>query len=359
VSPGLLSFEESLIIYLCQAFLRRLVELNLIGPEVLEGNSPASVCPLCSQGIVRCHICGAHACKNSTCQASSVISVVKCSTHGQEFFCGPCATDRSPAVVGQCPTCSEWRCIELFSECVGRPGGVAQWRCGYNRDPSDHSHSISQEDDSQLLNNTHPPRIAPCLECVREGYASAWRRCNNTRCWSRTHKLMEGMVCPDCAPGGRTCACSRTWVCEPCSADPPGTPFVQCPSCKAVYCRDWCAYTQACAVCSNIRPCDDCMEEEPEVDAKQLQLQSPLFTERCGRCRRHICNTCAPSVTRCSSCDHCYCVCEWTDIKFVCITCSAAMCQDCIQHWDECRQCIKAKYPRSVTSVVYEVGGRG
>jgi len=154
VSPGLLSFEESLIIYLCQAFLRRLVELNLIGPEVLEGNSPASVCPLCSQGIVRCRICGAHACKNLTCQASSVISVVKCSTHGQEFFCGPCATDRSPAVVGQCPTCSEWRCIELFSECVGRPGGVAQWGCGYNRDPSDHSHSINQEGDSQLLNNT-------------------------------------------------------------------------------------------------------------------------------------------------------------------------------------------------------------
>lgn len=337
------------------------MQLDLVGPEVSGRDALANICPLCSQDLVQCRVCGVHACENSTCQASSVVSVVACSYHNREFFCVPCATDHSPTAAGQCPICSHWYCTEFLSGCVGRPEGVqvVQWRREYNRgDELFHPiRDLGREDDHQPLNHAHPPRVAPCRECVREGRAPAWRRCNNTYCWSRSRKHTTGMVCSDCAPGGHTCACSRTWVCELCSADPSETPFVQCPSCMVMYCRDWCAYIQTCVICSSTRPCDDCIEEEPEVNEEQPQLRNPLFTEKCGICRCHICDTCVPRMARCSSCDYSYCErCRWTDVGFSCKTCSAPMCRDCIRNWDDCRECIDAKYPRSV---IYGVCERG
>ncbi|OJA12728.1 hypothetical protein AZE42_05803 [Rhizopogon vesiculosus] len=328
------------------AFLRRLAKLDLVGPGVLESDVPTDVCPLCSRDLVRCRVCGVHTCENSTCQASSIVSVVACSYHDQEFFCIPCATDHSPAA-GQCPICSRWCCMAFLNGCVGQPEGVAQWRRGYNCSPDERFHPISDlSTDDRGLNHAHPPKIAPCQECVREGHASAWHRCNNNYCWSRSHNHMGDMICSDCAPGGQSCACSRTWICELCSTDQFGMPFAQCPSCKAVYCQDWCAYIQTCIVCSSTRLCDDCIEEEPEADAGQSQLRNPLFTEKCGICRQHICDACAPCMTKCSSCDHLYCTqCKWNEEWFSCKTCSNLMCKDCIRNWDDCRKCTDAKYP--------------
>jgi hypothetical protein len=317
---------------------------------VLESDAPTNICPLCSRDLVRCRVCGMHACENSACRASSIVPVVACSYHDWEFFCVPCATEHIPAA-GQCPTCSNWCCVPFLSGCVGRPEG---------RGTDEGFHLIrdlGMEDDHQPLKHVHPPRIAPCRECIRDGHASGWHRCHNKHCWSRSHNHMGDMVCSECAPGGRVCACSRTWICGLCSADPSGMSLIQCPGCKAMYCQDWCAYIQSCTVCSSTRLCDDCIEEEPEVGAAQPQLRSPLFTEKCGICRRHICDTCVSRMARCSSCNYCYCErCRWTEVDFSCKTCKAPMCRDCIRNWDDCRQCIDAKYPRSV---IYRVSERG
>lgn len=332
------------------------MELDLLGPEVLESDAPINTCPLCSRELARCRLCGVHACENSTCQASSVVSVVACSYHNREFFCVPCVSGSFPAA-GQCPTCSRWFCMEMLNWCVGRPEGVVQWERKSCRNPEELFHPTSDlgTEDDRSLSHVHPPRIAPCRECIHDGRASAWRRCNNLYCWSRNHSHIRDMVCSDCAPGGRTCVCSRTWLCGLCSAEPPGIPFIQCPGCKAVYCQDWCAYIQTCTVCSSTRLCDDCIEEEPEVDTERPQLPSPLFTEKCGTCGRHICGACAPSTARCSSCDHCYCErCRWTEAGFSCKTCSSSMCKDCIRNWDDCRRCLDSKYPRLVIHRVSE-----
>ncbi|KAG0702361.1 hypothetical protein DFH29DRAFT_505769 [Suillus ampliporus] len=329
-------------------FLQRLVDLELVDPEVLEHDALTITCPLCSQDLIRCRVCGVHACENSDCKASSIVSVVGCSYHDREFLCVPCATPDSPAA-GQCPTCSQWYCMESLSWCVGRPQGDVQW----NRRPTHTAYEIiyptrdtDAEDDHQSANHEHPPMIAPCRDCVRQGHASAWRRCGNVYCWSRNRNRFRDMVCSDCAPGGRTCACSRTWLCGLCSADTSGTPFIDCPSCKVVYCQDWCAYIQSCTVCSSTRLCDDCVEEESEIETEQRQIQCPRFTEKCGICRRHICDDCVPRLARCSSCGHCYCDrCRWTEVEYSCKTCSSPMCRDCTRNWDDCRQCIDAKYP--------------
>ncbi|KAG1780286.1 hypothetical protein EV702DRAFT_771408 [Suillus placidus] len=318
-------------------FLRRLVESDLVDPEVLERDAPITTCPLCSHNLIQCRVCGVHACEKSSCKASSIVSVVGCSCHDREFFCVPCAIPQT----GRCPTCSQWYCMESLSWCVGRPEGDAQWTPKPNHtafeiiDPIKDPHA---EDDYQSISHEHPPRIAPCGDCVRQGLASEWRRCGNFYCWSRNR--FRDMVCSDCEPGGHTCACSRTWLCALCSADPSGTPFIECQSCKVVYCQDWCAYIQSCAVCSRTRLCDDCIEEENDTG------QCLLFSEKCGICHRHICDDCVPRLPKCSSCGHCYCHrCKWTDAAHSCKTCTSPMCRDCTRNWDDCRQCIDAKYP--------------
>ncbi|KAG1820473.1 uncharacterized protein BJ212DRAFT_1031993 [Suillus subaureus] len=326
-------------------FLHRLVELELVDPEVLEHDAPTTTCPLCSHDLIRCRACGVHACENSSCKASSIVSVVGCSYHDREFFCVPCATPQT----GRCPICSQWYCMESLSWCVGRPEGGTEWTPTPRPNHTafeiiDPIKDPDTEDDHQPISHEHPPRIAPCRDCVRQGLASAWCRCGNLYCWSRNRNRFRDMVCSDCEPGGRTCACSRTWLCGLCSADPSGTPFINCPSCKVVYCQDWCAYIQSCTVCSRTRLCDDCIEEEG--DTEQLQLPCPRFTGKCGICRRHICDNCVPRLSRCSSCGHCYCHrCRWTEAAHSCKTCASPMCRDCTRNWDDCRQCIDAKYP--------------